>query len=82
MMGPSSEQCLAEEKSQKIKILGFLAIVITSFKPSSDRHHHQLPFSMRKYEIPHASILTAKAEPGELAKRRVRVRDAHKHSEP
>jgi hypothetical protein len=31
----------------KALFLGFLAIVITSFKPSSDRHHHQLPFSMR-----------------------------------
>lgn len=38
---------------------------------------------IRRYEISHASsILTAEAEPGELAKRRVRVRGVQKHSEP
>ena len=33
--------------SPVMQILGFLVIVITSFKPSSDRHHPQLPSIVR-----------------------------------
>jgi hypothetical protein len=49
-LDPSAEG--ARETTRRILFLGFLVIVITSFKPSSDRHLPQLPSVRHQFSSP------------------------------